>query len=331
MKKILISLLLIHYNTFSQSIIIKNCSENEIVSNVIVFDVNDKIIGISNEDGILNINGGIKEIKIYHPKYGTKNFHIDDIICLDEEILQEISIESGEKVKKELIEILNNSFNKAKEIKELYFNVDNKVFTNNELLESYNGIIKSTYKKNSIKNTFYNSEINISSKTKQFNNYSLVEAFKFVDYYLPKYTLFNTAKEFNNLLNRIEKTKINKENNLYFVYLDDNNYDDYIVFEKESDGSSLLKRYTNSTIKWAITKDKKNRKLVNSYTDIFFNFSDINHFQKIQITENFIIENKNVNFTFKSNSYKINKEVLKDEKSTIGFLLMYMKKYTSIK
>lgn len=156
----------------------------------------------------------------------------------------------------------------------------------------------------------------------------MVESFKFVDYYIPKYTLFNSNKEFRSLLSRLNKSKVSKSENKYFIYLDNDNYDDFIVFEVDM-STQLINRYTNSTMEWIGGKEKDNRKLVNSNTDIIYNFNNIKEFQKIQIKEKYIIENKEVNFIFKGDIYNGGKRTLTDEKSSMGFVLMYMKKFTN--
>lgn len=313
---------------FSKNIIIKDCIVNKEISNVIVYDMNNNIIGISNNRGSLDINNEIKEIKINHPKYGTNKYLVDDVICLEESLLDEISIETGDQVKQDLIFSIKKSFDKVKDIKEVYFQVENEVYSNNGLLESYNGVIKFNFKKNNYKTTFYNSNINLTSKINEFTNYSLVESFKFVDYYIPKYTLFNSNKEFRSLLSRLNKSKVSKSENKYFIYLDNDNYDDFIVFEVDM-STQLINRYTNSTMEWIGGKEKDNRKLVNSNTDIIYNFNNIKEFQKIQIKEKYIIENKEVNFIFKGDIYNGGKKTLTDEKSSMGFVLMYMKKFTN--
>lgn len=136
---------------FIKNIIIKDCIVNKEISNVIVYDMNNNIIGISNNRGSLDINNEIKEIKINHPKYGTNKYLVDDVICLEESLLDEISIETGDQVKQDLIFSIKKSFDKVKDIKEVYFQVENEVYSNNGLLESYNGVIKFNLKKTTIK------------------------------------------------------------------------------------------------------------------------------------------------------------------------------------
>lgn len=325
MKIFSLVLLLISNISYAKSIYIKDCDNNIFISNALIFDENNNLIGSTNEYGIIEISNQ-QIIKISHPKYGSNTHHVEDIICIDNTTLEEIIIETVAHVKGELLSHLNNSRQKILNIKELYYNVENKVIWKENTVESYKGVAKSVISNKNTNTSLYNHDIMISPKIKEIDGYYLVESFKFIDKYLPKYTLFNNNKSFNLLEERVKVSQVSKVGNVYFIYYKDN-YEDYISFE--IDESKLIKRYINTSTLWSESKNTKNKKLINTYTDIKYNFSNLDEFQDIDISETLLINDQPISIKFNGSIYKGNKSNLKDEKKGIKFALMYMKIFTN--
>lgn len=326
MRSLYFTLLLCCNICTAQTILLKDCENNSVVSNALVFDTDNNLIGTTNESGKIDISN-IDKIKVNHPKYGSKTIIVEDVICIEETTLKEVIIESGETVKSELIIYLNNSRNKVKELKEMYYNVENTVSWQNNKVESYKGVVKYIFSKNSSNNSLYNHDIFLNPISKEIKDYHLVESFKFYDYYLPNYTIFNNKKSYNLLVSRINNSIVTKVGNTFFIFIEDS-FNEYISFEVNED--KLISRYTNTSMEWSDKKYHKNRKLIYSYSDIVYDFSNIQKFQTINIKESMLINNQIINIHFKGDVYNGSRSILKNEKKGIGFVLMYMKIYSNI-
>jgi len=114
MTKILFLLFaLTSVSTFSQTQFY-NCNENTPIKNLMVFDSNNNYIGLTNEKGVLEKEISNTKLIINHPTYGNQTITVSDKskICIDffNEELNELFIEKGLHVQKELLQALEISF-----------------------------------------------------------------------------------------------------------------------------------------------------------------------------------------------------------------------------
>ncbi|MBB1149123.1 MULTISPECIES: hypothetical protein [unclassified Myroides] len=196
--------------------IIKDCSAGQFVADVVVYDAeNNTIVGISNADGIVEIDPKVLDLSLVHPDYGTIKTTRHEVICIDQ-LLNTIVIDLHFDAKKELLGILENTYDlyRIDPYEEQVFSYIGKIYENNnegELLIQEKG----GFNKNS---TFYDTSFFMSDRLVDFfDNMSLV-AFHPLIADDKIYFFFNSEKHFKRLIKKVKASEVNKINSDYFVY-----------------------------------------------------------------------------------------------------------------
>src|SRR5690606_21234764 len=102
MRSLYFTLLLCCNICTAQTILLKDCENNSVVSNALVFDTDNNLISTTNESGKIDITN-TEKIKDNHPKYGSKTRIEEHDICIEQTTLKEVIRETGQAVKSELI------------------------------------------------------------------------------------------------------------------------------------------------------------------------------------------------------------------------------------
>lgn len=217
-QKILIGcfLLLFVGNSFGQ-IIIKDCTTQQFVADVVVYDTqNNTILGVSDEYGAVKIDPHILDLTLVHPNYGNIKTVRQEVICL-EGLLNTIVVETQPEVKTELLAILQETYNQYNidPSEKQFFSYKGSVHENNdqgELLVQDQGYL--TYKK------YYNTVLFISDRVGDQIKSGEVVSLLPLKVEHKNYFFFTNKKQFKSLVRNVKKFKTKKINAAYIVYGD---------------------------------------------------------------------------------------------------------------
>lgn len=242
-QKILIGCLLLLFveNSLGQ-IIIKDCANQLEISDVVVYNTQrNKIIGISDKNGKVIIDSKILDITLVHPEYGTIKTVNQDVICL-EGLLNTIVVETQPNVKKELLAILQETYNQyhTDPLEKQFFSYQGSIYENNdqgELLVQDQGYL--TYKK------YYNTILFMSDRLgdqiKCRESVSLLP----LKVEHKNYFFFTNKKQLKSLVKHVKKFKVKKMNTDYIVY--DDHWDHSWLFEVDSVKGVVI-RFVNTEV-----------------------------------------------------------------------------------
>ncbi|EHQ42689.1 hypothetical protein [Myroides odoratus] len=223
--KLLLSLWLISIvNLYSQTTI-KDCGKQQLIANVVIYDAENKIIGVTDREGKVALDPKIQDITLVHPEYGHVTTVNQGIICLDE-LLDPIVITLHLDAKQELMDILQNTYKQyhIDPFDKQFFYYKGMIYENDmkgELLANEEGYL--TY------NSYFNTSLFISDKQADYLDNSDAVVYVPLRGEHQEYFFFNSKKQFNTLLKSLKKLKVKKINAAYYVY--DNAWDNYWLFE----------------------------------------------------------------------------------------------------
>lgn len=255
-------LFLIIGNSFGQTII-KDCSTQQFVANVVVYDTNNNtIIGVSDAHGAIELNEDIVDITLVHPSYGNIKTVRQEVICIDQS-LNTIVIEMQFDAKKELLDILQNTYNQYRvdPYDKQLFIYTGTIYENNnqgELIIQEKG----GFNKNS---TFYDTSLFISDRLADF--YDTMEMVSFLPLIAKdkSYFFFNSKKHFKALIKKVKAAKVNKINTDYFVY--DATGVNYWQFEIDPMDKRVV-RFVNSKVELLSSDGKRKSPIVEHLIEV---------------------------------------------------------------
>lgn len=326
MKKLIIALLLINATAFAQTQI-KNCNEDKGVANAIV---NNAISGawIGNTDVVGNIliPETVKSIEIAHPDFGS--IILDNQkgqICIDDqsEILNELVIETGTNLKKELLGMLDNSFkvykksNKGKRFYDIDYQLTDKT---DDKLETFNGILALG---NVFNSSFNNYILHWSKLIIDNPSYNKLPSYQYIAHI--EEALFTDKKIYNKFRKYVAENDVQKIGNQYFVSSESSEH--FITLDVDKEKQLVLK-YTNTDV----FRDKKpygfeqGDKVTMGKVEVTFAVTEDYFVNDLSVQEKYLINQKDYN----SDSFIKQKKLSKEEqeqlvgKGIIGFVVDYV-------
>lgn len=333
MKKIILTLLLINGSVFAQTQL-KNCDENKNLANVIVNNaVSGEWIGNTDASGNIIIPDNVKQIEIAHPNFGSVVLdNQKGQICIDNdsEILNELVIETGTNLKKELLEILDNSFkvykkdNKGKRFYDIDYQLTDKA---DDKLETFNGILALG---NMFTTSFNNYKMQWSKSIIDNPSYNKLPSYQYIDH--TKEALFTDKKIYNKFKKHVKENEVQKIGNQYFVYKKDT--DHFLTLDVDKEKQLVLK-YTNTDV----FRDKKpygfeqGDKVTMGKVEVTFAVTEDYFVNDLSVQEKYLINQKDYN----SDSFIKQKKLTKEKqeeligKGIIGFVIDYVEQFQAFK
>lgn len=307
-----------------------NCETNSPISNLMIFDANSKYLGITNDKGILEKELETNEIIINHPAYGNQRISVSDeaSICLDvfNELLDELFIEKGLHVKKELLKALEvsyNAFSDANSRKSVY-KIADYAFVNKVLNESLFGYLKINSNGKGIR--YLNPQY-------KFTEYIHKKAYNY--YILPQYSPFaldeqifplHNKKDYQQFVSLVTESETSKSGNYYYIDLP--KIDDFITIEIDPK-SSKISRISFPKVQ------KDGRIIFGSFaqyvnTEMFFDTQLTYRMTSLELKNFYEIEGKKVHYDFKAVEVNLPKKEVSAMKSMgigglSGLVVHYMK------
>lgn len=304
----------------------KNCHENTVLQNVIVNDAASKEwIGNTDATGTLMIPENVKEIEISHPSFGSVTIpNRKGTICTDEqgEVLNELVIETGDNVTKTLLTLLDHSFSVYKKANKgkKYYEVDYRLAGQNQVLETFRGIL-------ALGNVFNSS----------FNNYTLkwTEAIKDNPSFnkLPRYQYIEHTNEilfadkgvFEKFKKRVQSSKVQHIGNQYFI--SNNGSEEFVTLDVDATGL-LISGYVNTELlntgkPYAFEKGDK--RTMGKVAMTFASGPDAYFAEDLSVEARYLIDGKD----YESECFIKQKKLTKEEekqlkgKGIIGFAVDY--------
>lgn len=224
---------------FAQTVI-KDCGKQQALFNVVVYDSKtNKIIGTTDKNGKVEIDQSVTDITIAHPEYGNIPTVNQAVICMDE-LLGNIVIDVKMDAKKELMDVLQNTYTQYSidPYKNQFYYYKGTTYENNmdgEVLEQ-----AESYKKNK---TYYNSTHFMSDKMADYMDKGDIVAFSPAGKEVDDYFFFSSKKQFNALLKSLKNLNVKKIDNSFYAY--GNGWDNYLLFEMDAE-KKLVTKYINT-------------------------------------------------------------------------------------
>jgi len=326
MKKIIILLLLINGSVFAQTQL-KNCDENKNLANAIVNNaVSGEWIGNTDASGTINIPETVMEIEITHPDFGS--IILDNQkgqICLDKqsEVLNELVIEAGVNLKKELLEILNNSFKTYKKLNKgkRYYDIDFELTDlKGDKLETFSGILALG---NVFNSSFNNYTLQWSKSIIDNQSYNKLPSYRYIAH--TEEALFTDKKTYNKFRKHIANNDVQKIGNQYFISSENNEH--FITLNIDSE-KKLISKYTNTEV----FRDKKpygfekDDKVTMGKVAVTYAVSNDYYISDLAVQEKYLIDQNNYDSDCFIKQKKLNKEEQEKlvGKGIIGFVIDYV-------
>lgn len=319
MKKLLLVFLVFSSVTLFAQTQFYNCDENIPLNNLMVFDSSNNYIGLTNENGVLEKEFSDTKLVINHPTYGNQTIIVSDKskICIDyfNEELDELFIEKGLHVQKELLQALEISFkafSDEKSAKSIYKISDN-AYVNNVLNESLSGYLKINSNGKSIRylNPHY-----------KFTEYIHKKEYNF--YISPTYTpialheqIFplHNKKDYQQFVSMITESETSKSGNYYYIDLP--KIDDFITIEIDPKSRKVSRISFPKVQKDARGKFKESYQQYTN-TEMFFDTQSTYKMTSLELKNYYEIEGKKVHYDFKAVEVNLPKKEISDMKS-MGF------------
>ena len=292
-----------------------NCNENKPINNLMIFDADNKYIGLTNENGILEKEFSDTKLVINHPAYGNQTIVVSNKskICIDffNDELEELFIEKGLHVQKELLQALEISFkafSDANSQKSIYKISDN-AYVNNVLNESLFGYLKISTNGKSIRYLDPHYKFTEYIHKKDYNHYIN-----------PQYTAFaldkqifplHNKKDYQQFVSVITESETSKSGNYYYIDLP--KIDDFITIEVDSKSKKISRI--------SFPKVQKDGRLKLGYftqyinTEMFFNTQSAYKMTSLELKNYYETEGKKAHYDFKAVEVNLTKKQVSDMKS----------------
>lgn len=295
-RKPLLSLLLLSIGNLCGQTIIKDCGKRQLVANVVVYDAQNKIIGVTDREGKVALDANVQDLTLVHPEYGHVVAVNQAIICLDE-LLKPIVIEVHLDAKQELMDILQNTYNQyhIDPFDKQFFYYKGMVYENDqngELLANEEGYL--TY------DTYYNTSLYKADKLADYLDNSDIVARSPLGKEHKDYFFFSSKKQFNALLKSLKKLKVKKINTDYYVY--DATWDNYWLFEIDTAHRCVI-RFVNTAFEGRIFDIgdnvffKRKSTLVQRLIEVNYKLEGRKMKQQIQLYDLFALTNSQTQMT----------------------------------
>jgi len=316
MTKLLLVLLAFSSVTLFAQTQFYNCDENIPLNNLMVFDSANNYIGLTNENGILEKEFSDTKLIINHPAYGNQTIIVSDKskICIDlfNEELEELFIEKGLHVQKELLQALEISFKAFSDEKsgKSIYKISDHAYVNNVLNESLFGYLK----------------INSNGKSIRYldPHYKFTEYIhkKEYNYYInPQYSAFALDKQIFPLHNKknyqqfvymITESETSKSGNYYYIDLPKS--DDFITIEVDPKSKKISRiSFPKVQIDGRLKFKEKYKQYTN--TEMFFDIQSAYKMTSLELKNYYEIEGKKVHYDFKAVEVNLPKKQVSDMKS----------------
>lgn len=292
-----------------------NCNENKPINNLMIFDADNKYIGLTNENGILEKEFSDTKLVINHPAYGNQTIVVSNKskICIDffNDELEELFIEKGLHVQKELLQALEISFkafSDANSQKSIYKISDN-AYVNNVLNESLFGYLKISTNGKSIRYLDPHYKFTEYIHKKDYNHYinPQYSAFALDKQIFP----LHNKKDYQQFVSVITESETSKSGNYYYIDLP--KIDDFITIEVDSKSKKISRI--------SFPKVQKDGRLKLGYftqyinTEMFFNTQSAYKMTSLELKNYYETEGKKAHYDFKAVEVNLTKKQVSDMKS----------------
>lgn len=306
----------------------KNCKENIVLQNVVVNNADtNEWIGNTDAQGILVIPEGVDEIEVFHPSFGRITLtNAKGIICTDEagEILNELVIDTGSEVTKTLLEMLDHSFatykktNKGKK----YYRVDYKLAEQEQLLETFDGILVLG---NLFNSSFNNYTLTWTKGIKGNKSFNKLPRYQYIahikEIFLADKKIFDTFKK------QIQNSTVQRIGQQYYISEKDSN--DFITLDADLE-TKLISGYLNTQLlnkntPYAFEKD--DRQTMGKIALTFAIDADTYFVEDLSVEAKYKIDHKDYSSETFIKQQKLAKEDEKklEGKGVVGFAIDYVK------
>lgn len=309
-----------------------DCTNQNSLQNAIVNETStNKWIGNTDENGNINIPGNITSITISHPNFGTLSINsFATVVCMDAHstTLEELIIDNGSTVKKQLMSIFENSYktfkkdNKGKR----YYQIDFNINENHKKLESFGGILALG---NVLNSSFNNYSLYWDSEINKNKTYQKLPSYEYISH--TEEGIFTDKRTYQIVKDFIEKNKVQKIGNAYIVYKDTD--DDFITFNIDSE-NQLISKYQNTLV---LKRNKpiefsSNDEVLMGNVEVYYETKDQYYIKTLSVQEKYLIENNIIDSNSLIRQLKLSKEEQKNliGKGIIGFVVDYVEKKKSI-
>ncbi len=292
-----------------------NCNENTPIKNLMVFDSNNNYIGLTNENGVLEKEFSDTKLVINHPSYGNQTINVSDKskICIDyfNEELEELFIEKGLHVQKELLQALEisfNAFSDANSQKSIY-KITDHAFVNNVLNESLLGYLKVNSNGKSIRYLDPNYKFTEYIHKKEYNHYinPQYSAFALDEQIFP----LHNKKDYQQFVSMITESETSKSGNYYYIDLP--KIDDFITIEVDPKSKKISRISFPKVQKDGRIKLGYYMQYVN--TEMFFDTQSTYKMTSLELKNYYETEGKKVHYDFKAVEVNLPKKEISDMKS----------------
>lgn len=308
---------LISVTSFAQNQFV-NCETQKPISNLMIFDTDKNYIGITNEKGIIEKELLSQQILINHPEYGNQTIDVTkDPICIDffNEELEELFIEKGLHVQKELLQALEISFkafSDANAHKSIY-KITDHAFVNNVLNESLLGYLKVNSNGKSIRylDPYYKFTEYIHKK--EYNHY-INPSYTPKALYEQIFPLHN-KKDYKQFVSMINESENSKSGNYYYIDLP--KIDDFITIEIDPKSKKISRISFPKVQKDGRLKFKEGY-MQYTNTEMFFDTQSTYKMKSLELKNYYETEGKKVHYDFKAVEVNLPKKEVSAMKS-VGF------------
>lgn len=292
-----------------------NCDENTPLTNLMVFDSANNYLGLTNENGILEKEFSDTKLVINHPAYGNQTIIVSDKskICIDlfNEELEELFIEKGLHVQKELLQALEISFkafSDGKSGKSVY-KISDHAYVNNVLNESLFGYLKINSNGKSIRYLDPHYKFTEYIHKKEYNHYinPQYSAFALDKQIFP----LHNKKDYQQFVSMITESETSKSGNYYYIDLP--KIDDYITIEVDPKSKKISRI--------SFPKVQKDGRLKLGYytqyvnTEMFFDTHSTYKMTSLELKNYYETEGKKVHYDFKAVEVNLPKKEVSNMKS----------------
>lgn len=333
MKKLIIAFLFMNGAAFAQTQI-KNCNENKGLTNAIVnHAVSGEWIGNTDAAGNIVIPENVERIEVAHPDLG---FIIVDakkgVICVDDksEVLNELVIETGTHLKKNLLELLDNSYkiykksNRGKRYYDIDFQLSDKTA---DKLETFNGILALGSIFNS---SFNNYSLRWSKSVKDNTSFNKLPSYQYIAY--TEEALFTDKGTFNTFRKYVADNEVQKIGDQYFIF--QKNIDHFITLDVDNE-KQLISKLTNTQL-FSNKKPygfEKEDKVTMGKVEVNFDITKDYFIKNLSVQARYLIDQKDYHSDCFIKQIKLGKEEQKalEGKGIVRFAIDYVRQLEAFK
>lgn len=308
---------LISVTSFAQKQFV-NCETQKPISNLMVFDTDQNYIGITNEKGIIEKELLSQQIIINHPEYGNQTVDITkDRICIDffNDELDELFIEKGLHVQKELLQALEISFKAFSDEKsgKSIYKISDNAYVNNVLNESLFGYLKIDTNGKSIRYLDPHYKFTEYIHKKEYNHY-INPSYTPIALYEQIFPLHN-RKDYKEFISMINESETSKSGNYYYIDLP--KIENFITIEIDPK-SKKINRISFPKVQKDGRGKFKEGYIQYTNTEMFFDTQSTYKMTSLELKNYYEIEGKKVRYDFKAAEVNLPKKEVSAMKS-VGF------------